>query len=46
VWAMDWMFDELFDGRRLWVLTVIDTWSRVCPVMRVDVIPRNWSACG
>lgn len=35
VWAMDWLHDELFDGRRLWVLTVIDTWSRVCPVMRV-----------
>jgi putative transposase len=35
VWAMDWMFDETFDGRRLWVLTVIDTWSRICPVMRV-----------
>jgi putative transposase len=30
VWAMDCMFDELFDGRRLWVLTVIDTWCRVC----------------
>jgi putative transposase len=28
---MDWMYDELFDGRRLWVLTVVDTWSRVCP---------------
>ncbi len=35
VWATDWMFDETFDDRRLWVLTVIDTWSRVCPVMRV-----------
>ena len=35
VWAMDWMHDELFDGRRLWVLTVVDTWSRLCPVMRV-----------
>src|SRR5262245_44641623 len=32
---MDWMHDELFDGRRLWVLTVVDTWSRLCPVMRV-----------
>lgn len=32
---MDWMHHELFDGRRLWVLTVIDTWSRVFPVMRV-----------
>jgi putative transposase len=27
VWAMDWMYDETFDGRRLWVLTVVDTWS-------------------
>jgi putative transposase len=35
IWAMDWMYDELFDGRRVWVLTVVDTWSRVCPVMRV-----------
>jgi putative transposase len=35
VWAMDWMHDELFDSRRLWVLTVVDTWSRICPVMRV-----------
>jgi putative transposase len=35
VWAMDWMHDELFDGRRLWVLTVVDTFSRVSPVMRV-----------
>jgi putative transposase len=25
VWAMDWMYDELFDGRRVWVLTVVDT---------------------
>jgi putative transposase len=32
---MDWMYDELFDGKRIWVLTVVDTWSRVCPVMRV-----------
>jgi putative transposase len=35
LWAMDWIHDELFDGRRLWVLTVVNTWSRVCPVMRV-----------
>ena len=32
---MDWMYDGLFDCRRIWVLTVIDTWSRVSPVMRV-----------
>jgi putative transposase len=35
IWAMDWMHDELFDGRRIWVLTIVDTWSRLCPVMRV-----------
>jgi hypothetical protein len=35
VWAMDWMHDELFDGLRLWVLTVVDTWSRMWSVMRV-----------
>ena len=29
------MHDEIFDGRRLWVLSVVDTWSRVCPVTRV-----------
>jgi len=35
VWAMDWMFEETFGGKRLWLLTVIDTWSRICPKMRV-----------
>jgi putative transposase len=35
IWAMDWMYDELFDGRRLWILTVVDIWSKVCPVLRV-----------
>jgi putative transposase len=35
VWAMDWIYDELFDGRRIWVLTVVDIWSRLCPVLRV-----------
>jgi putative transposase len=29
------MHDELFNGRHLWVLTVVDTWSRVCPDMRI-----------
>jgi putative transposase len=32
MWAMDRVDDELFDGRRLWVLTVVDAWSRICPV--------------
>lgn len=29
------MFGETFDGKQILVLTVIDTWGRVCPVMRV-----------
>jgi putative transposase len=35
VWAMDWIYDQLFDGRRIWVLTMVDTYSRVCPALRV-----------
>jgi len=30
-WSMDLMYDELFDGRRLWVLTIVDNFSRVSP---------------
>ena len=29
------MYDELFDGRRLWVLTLVDNFSRVCPALWV-----------
>ena len=32
-WSMDWMYDELFDGTRLWILTLIDNFSRVCPAL-------------
>lgn len=35
VWAMDWMFDETFEGKRLWVVTVINTWTQLCPVLPV-----------
>ena len=28
VWAMDSMFEETFGGKRLWVLTAIDTWRQ------------------
>jgi putative transposase len=42
IWAMDWMYDQLFDGRRIWVLTMLDTWSRICPVLRVCRIATAW----
>jgi putative transposase len=32
-WSMDWMYDQLFNGRRLWVLTLVDNFSRVCPAL-------------
>ena len=34
-WSMDWMCDELFDGRRIWVLTIVDNFSRVSPAIWV-----------
>jgi putative transposase len=32
-WAMDFVHDQLATGRRLRVLTIIDTWSRFCPAV-------------
>jgi hypothetical protein len=32
---------ELFDGRRLWVLTVVETWSRMCRSARADAPEKN-----
>ncbi len=30
-WSIDWMYDELHDGRRIWVLTIVDSFSCVSP---------------
>ena len=35
-WSMDFMSDELFDGRRIRVLTVVDHFTRECPALVVD----------
>ena len=35
VWAMDFLHDQLYDGRKLRVLAVIDTFSRYCPALDV-----------
>jgi putative transposase len=37
-WSMDFMHDELFDGRRLRLLTIVDNFSRVSP--GIGVKPR------
>lgn len=34
VWAMDFMADQLFDGRRFRVFTLIDTYTRECLALR------------
>ncbi len=34
-WSMDFMADELFNGRRIRVLTIVDNFSRVSPVIEV-----------
>ena len=34
-WAMDFMVDQLFDGRKLRVLTIVDIYSKLCPAIGV-----------
>ena len=36
-WSMDFMADELFDGRRLRLLTIVDNFSRVRPFIGVGL---------
>jgi putative transposase len=35
VWAMDFVHDQLFDGRKIRVLTIVDTFTRLAPAMDV-----------
>ena len=35
IWAMDFMADQLFDGRRLRILTIVDAFSRLSPAIDV-----------
>ncbi|WP_240057147.1 hypothetical protein [Paraburkholderia azotifigens] len=35
-WAMDFVADALVHGRRIRMLTIIDTWNRECPHIEVD----------
>ena len=35
VWAMDFVHDQLFDGRRIRILTIVDTFTRLSPAMDV-----------
>jgi putative transposase len=31
VWAMDFVHDQLFDGRKIRILTIVDTFTRLSP---------------
>ena len=42
VWAMDFVHDQLFDGRKIRVLTIIDTFTRLSPA--IDVRDRYTGA--
>ena len=33
IWAMDFLHDELFDGRKIRILAVVDTFSRLSPAL-------------
>lgn len=35
-WSMDFVSDNLYNGRRFRVLTVVDNFTRECPVIEVD----------
>ncbi|GMQ83252.1 MAG: hypothetical protein BMS9Abin05_2746 [Rhodothermia bacterium] len=40
-WSMDFVHDELSNGRRFRCLTIVDNFSRECPVIEVDVSLRS-----
>ena len=37
VWAMDFVSDAFFNGKRFRALTLIDTWTRECLAVHVDL---------
>jgi putative transposase len=42
IWAMDFVHDQLFDGRKVRVLTVVDTFTRLSPAIDVR---QNYRGC-
>ena len=35
-WAMDFVHDNLADGRTIRILTIVDLWDRTCPALTID----------
>jgi putative transposase len=42
VWAMDFVHDQLFDGRKIRVLTIVDTFTRLSPAIDAR---QNYRGC-
>ena len=43
-WSMDFMFDCLYNGRRIRVLTVVDDYTRECLAIEVDTSIKGVSS--
>jgi putative transposase len=46
VWAMDFMSDQLFDGRRIRVFTLVDTYSRECLALHASQSIQGFDVVG
>jgi putative transposase len=50
-WSLDFVSDQLTDGRRFHILTVVDDCTRECLVLVADTslsgvrVARNWTGC-
>jgi putative transposase len=42
IWAMDFVHDQLFDGKKIRVLTIVDTYTRLAPAIDVR---QNYRGC-
>ncbi len=42
IWAMDFVHDQLFDGKKIRVLTIVDTFTRMAPAIDVR---QNYRGC-
>ena len=36
IWAMDFIEDQLYNGQRLGILTIVDTFGKLCPSIGVE----------
>ena len=43
VWSMDFVADQLFDGRKFRILTIVDNFAKKCPGLLAEEV--NWCTC-